>query len=228
MISLGLRLTLRGGRETVSRLLLLVAAVGLGTGLLLAAVSGLNAATTQNDASTWLWTGNALEPPGPATASTAPLWWHISGDTFQGRTIARVDVAATGASSPVPPGIPHDPGPGQYYASPALAALLRSTPADELADRYPGHLTGTIGETALPSPGLARHHHRTRSRATGRTSGTVPVTAIATAPPAQNPDGLVIARNPNGLSGDPPIHGIQAAAWTSSCRWWRWPSWRRC
>ncbi len=211
MISLGLRLTLRGGRETVSRLLLLVAAVGLGTGLLLAAVSGLNAATTQNDASTWLWTGNALEPPGPATASTAPLWWHISGDTFQGRTIARVDVAATGASSPVPPGIPHDPGPGQYYASPALAALLRSTPADELAGRYPGHLTGTIGEAALPSPGSLVIIIGHAPAQLARTSGTVPVTAIATAPPAQNPDGLVIARNPNGLSGGPPIHGVQAA-----------------
>ena len=61
-------------------------------------------------------------------------------------------MAATGASSPVPPGIPRDPGPGQYYASPALAALLRSTPADQLADRYPGRLAGTIGDAALPSP----------------------------------------------------------------------------
>jgi hypothetical protein len=46
MIRLGLRLTLRGGRDAVSLLLLLVAAVGLGAGLLLAAVSGLKAAAT--------------------------------------------------------------------------------------------------------------------------------------------------------------------------------------
>ena len=76
-------------------------------------------------------------PAGP-TAGIAPLWWHPSGDTFDGQQITRFDVAATGASSPVPPGIPRDPAPGQYYASPALAALLRSTPADQLADRYPG------------------------------------------------------------------------------------------
>ncbi|HXL89973.1 MAG TPA: hypothetical protein VN969_13540 [Streptosporangiaceae bacterium] len=78
----------------------------------------------------------------------------ISGgrDTFNGQQINRFDVAATGASSPVPPGMTRDPGPGQYYASPALAALLRSTPAGQLADRYPGHLAGTIGNTALPSP----------------------------------------------------------------------------
>ncbi len=52
----------------------------------------------------------------------------------------------------MPPGIPRDPGPGQYYISPALAALLRSAPADELADRYPGHQAGLIGEAGLPSP----------------------------------------------------------------------------
>ena len=61
-------------------------------------------------------------------------------------------MAATGASSPVPPGISRDPAPGQYYASPALIALLRSTPADQLADRYPGHLAGMIGDAGLPSP----------------------------------------------------------------------------
>ena len=75
-----------------------------------------------------------------------------SGDTFDGQQIDRFDVAATGASSPVPPGIPRDPAPGQYYASPALAALMRATPADQLADRYPGRLAGMIGDAALPSP----------------------------------------------------------------------------
>ena len=49
-------------------------------------------------------------------------------------------------------GSPAIPGPGQYYISPALAALLRSTPTDELADRYPGHQAGLIGEAGLPSP----------------------------------------------------------------------------
>ena len=46
----------------------------------------------------------------------------------------------------------HLPGPGQFYASPALTKLLRSTPANELADRYPGTQIGTIGPAALPAP----------------------------------------------------------------------------
>ncbi len=145
MTGLGLRLVLSGGREAVIRLLVLTAAVGLGVGLLLTVVAATNAVSTWNNRHAWFLTGTAFVPPGPATAGIAPLWWHPIGDTFDSQNIYRFDVAATGTSSPVPPGIPRDPGPGQYYASPALAALLRSTPADQLADRYPGRLAGTIG-----------------------------------------------------------------------------------
>jgi cell division protein FtsX len=44
------------------------------------------------------------------------------------------------------------PGPGEYYASPALSKLIQTLPADELAARYPGRLVGTIGDAALPGP----------------------------------------------------------------------------
>jgi hypothetical protein len=151
MIPLGLRLVISGGREAITRLVVLAVAVGLGVGLLLTAVAATNAVTTWNNRHAWYWTGTAWVPPGPATG-VAPLWWHPGSDIFNGQTISRFDVAATGTSSPVPPGIPRDPGPGRYYASPALAALLRSTPANQLAGRYPGHLAGPIGDAALPSP----------------------------------------------------------------------------
>ena len=128
MIPLGLRLVVNGGREAIIRLVVLTVAVGLGVGLLLTALAATNAVSAWNNRHAWFWTGTAWVPPGPA-AGIAPLWWHPSGDTFDGQTISRFDVAATGASSPVPPGVLRDPGPGQYYASPALAALLRSTPA---------------------------------------------------------------------------------------------------
>ena len=116
MTGLGLRLVVSGGREALTRLILLVVAVGLGVGLLLTAVAATNAVTTWNNRHAWFWTGNVWVPPGPATG-VAPLWWHPGGDIFDGQQIDRFDVAATGTSSPVPPGIPRDPGPGQYYAS---------------------------------------------------------------------------------------------------------------
>jgi hypothetical protein len=155
MIRLGLRLAVSGGREAVVRLIILAAAVGLGVGLLLTVISAVNAVSVENDRYAWLDTGapaaSGASALGGAT-SRDPLWTLITTDLFNGQGIYRADVAAAGPASPVPPGIPRDPGPGQYYISPALAALLRSTPTDELADRYPGHQAGLIGEAGLPSP----------------------------------------------------------------------------
>ena len=106
MIGLGLRLVISGGREAVTRLLVLAVAVGLGVGLLLAAVAATNAVSTWNGRHAWFWTGTAWVPAGPASAGTAPLWWHPGSDIFNGQQINRFDVAATGTSSPRPPGIP--------------------------------------------------------------------------------------------------------------------------
>jgi FtsX-like permease family protein len=153
MIRLAIRLTLSGGREAVVRLVITAAAVALGVGLLLAALAASNALTAQSLRRGWL--NNTGAPPGsaPATPGASPEWWYPSFDGYGDQEINRVDVAALGPHPPVPPGIPHLPGPGQYYASPALSALLRSVPAGQLADRYPGRQIGTIGPAALPAPG---------------------------------------------------------------------------
>ena len=199
MIGLGLRLVVSGGREAITRLVILAVAVGLGVGLLLTVVAATNAAVTWNNRHAWFLTGTASVPAGPGGAGIAPLWWHPGGDIFDGQQINRFDVAATGASSPVPPGIPADPGPGQYYASPALAALLRGTPADQLAGRYPGRLAGTIGDAALPSPdSLVIIVGRTPAQL-AQTPNTVQVTSI----PAQVP-GAYGRLNPKGLDYTPP------------------------
>ncbi len=150
MIRLGLRLTLGGGREAITRLIVTAVAVGIGTCLLLLTLAAVNAVSTQNGRYAWLNAGYA--PGSPHTAGVDPLWWKITGDLFDGRTIGRVDIAETGPHSPRPPGISTLPGPGQYVASPALSALLARTPAAELGDRYPGARIGTIGRAGLPTP----------------------------------------------------------------------------
>ena len=212
MIGLGLRLAVSGGREAVVRLVILAVAVGLGVGLLLTALSATSAVKAQNARHAWLWTGTASVAAGHAPAGTDPLWWSISGDEFGGQQIVRVDVAATGPTSPVPPGIPRDPAPGQYYASPALASLLRGTPADELADRYQGRLAGPIGDAALPSPNSLYIIVGRTAAQMARTAGTIEVTGIATALP-----GFGGARNPKGLNITPPQQGVGAAS--SSWAW---------
>ncbi|MGC2175170.1 MAG: FtsX-like permease family protein [Acidimicrobiales bacterium] len=149
MIRLGLRLTLGSGREARARVLVTAAAVALGVALLLAALAGVNGLHAQTDRGAWLDTSAQASHP---TSTSHGLWWLSSVDQFDNQAIDRIDVAAAGRDAPVPPGISHLPGPGEYYASPALTALFESEPANELRDRYPGHQIGTLGAAALPSP----------------------------------------------------------------------------
>ena len=168
MIRLGLRLTLGSGREAALRILVTAAAVALGVGLLLAAVAGVNGLHAQTDRGAWLDTSAQASRP---TSTSGRLWWLSGTDQFGNQEIDRIDVAAGGRDAPLPPGLPHLPGPGDYFASPALASLLRSEPANELRDRFPGRQIGTIGAAALPSPNsliiVIGHTARQLSRAPG-------------------------------------------------------------
>jgi len=152
MIRLGLRLTFGSGREALLRVLVTAAAVALGVGLLLAALAGGNGLNAQTNRGAWLDTSAQASPSTSSTSTSDRLWWLSGTDQFGNQVIDQVDLAAAGPKAPVPPGIPHLPGPGEYYASPALTTLLQSEPANELRDRYPGHQIGTIGAAALPSP----------------------------------------------------------------------------
>jgi hypothetical protein len=171
MIRLGLRLTLGSGREAALRVLVTAAAVALGVGLLLSALAGVNGLHAQTDRGAWLDTAAETSRSTSSTSTSDRLWWLSSTDQFGNQELDRVDVAAAGPNAPVPPGIAHLPGPGEYYASPALTTLLRSEPANELSDRFPGRQIGTVGAAALPSPNsliiLIGHTARQLSRAPG-------------------------------------------------------------
>jgi hypothetical protein len=151
MYRLGLRLTLRSGREPFVRLLVTAAAVAVGVAIMLAVLADFNAFKTTNNRPSWESTAGAPAVNG-YTAKPKTELWNYSNDIYQAQTIERLDVAALGPAAPVPPGISRLPAAGQYYASPALAALIRSVPADELGDRFPGRLAGTIGQAALTGP----------------------------------------------------------------------------
>jgi hypothetical protein len=150
MIRLGLRLSLYGGKEAALRVLVAATAVALGVSLLLACLAGVNGLHAQTVRGAWLDT-SAAQTSTPNSPSDG-LWWLPITDQFGSQEIDEIEVAAAGPNAPVPPGIPHIPRAGEYYASPALTILLKSEPANELRDRYPGRQIGTIGGAALPSP----------------------------------------------------------------------------
>jgi len=151
MYRLGARLTLRSGREPLVRLIVTAVAVAIGVAIMLAVLADFNAFKTTNNRPDWENTHGRALTANYASAANAELW-NYGNDVYQGQTIERLDVAGLGPAAPVPPGISRLPGPGQYYASPALAALIRSVPADDLSDRFPGTLVGTIGQPALTGP----------------------------------------------------------------------------
>jgi hypothetical protein len=183
MVWLGLRLSLRSGREALIRLVLTTVAVGIGAALLFCVLADYHAFQASNNRQCWECTGG---PPSNGTATPTPgaELWQSSADYFDGQTIERLDLAALGPHAPLPPGLSRLPGPGQYYASPALAALLRTAPRDELADRYPGRLVGTIGDKALTGPDelVIFIGYKPAQLAA---MGAQVVTKIATAPPKQ-------------------------------------------
>src|SRR5260370_10464226 len=149
MVRLGLQLTLHSGREAFTRLLLTTIAVALGVAVLLGVFAEFHAFQANANRSCWECTQGATVPKALGTRGEL---WNYSVDFYQGRTIERLDLAALGSAGPVPPGVSTPPGPGQYYASPALPALLRTLPRDQLGDRSPRTMTGPLGHAALDGP----------------------------------------------------------------------------
>ena len=151
MIRLGLRLTLGSGREAALRVLVTAAAVALGVGLLLVALPASTGCAPRPTVA------RGSTPPRrrprrrrqldvrPAVVAAQRRSVRQPGDRPRRRGRHR-----TGRTDPA--GIPHLPRPGEFYASPELTKLLRSVPASELGDRFPGRQIGTIGAAALPSP----------------------------------------------------------------------------
>src|SRR5215475_1375698 len=198
MIRLGLRLSIGGGREAVTRLIVMSLAVAIGVGMLLATLATMNALGRQDARAAWLATtsiGPPIHPPSanpveaaPSASTSGSLSWLVSTDQFGKQPIVRVDVAAADENPLVPPGIPRLPGPGQFYASPALSQLLHTTPAAMLGDRFTGVQVGTIGLTALASSNdlviVVGHAASTMANVPGATQ----INAFATSSSDAGPD----------------------------------------
>lgn len=149
MYRLGLRLTLRSGREAAVRLILTMCAVAIGVAVLLAVLADYHAYQLTSNRSSWEST--AAQPLPDAIPATGELW-NYSESIYKGQFIETLYVATLGPGAPAIPGLAAMPAPGQFAVSPALGDLLRSTPANELGDRFAGTQVGTIGQAGLSGP----------------------------------------------------------------------------
>ena len=91
----------------------------------------------------------ALMPDTELTAHTAGAASTL--DHVGNRTVTVLLVATTEDTRVRIPGSDVVPRPGQYLASPAMADLIASMPADQLAERY-GRQVGVLSEDAVEGP----------------------------------------------------------------------------
>ena len=144
---LGIRMALAGGRESIARMVLMAVGIAIGVVLLLLTLTALPVMQSHIDRLAWHRTNAAS----PATAPDPALWLAVT-DRYAGQDIIRVHAAALGPRPPVPPGVERLPGPGEVVVSPALAELMRTVPNDQLRNRFPGRIVGTIGPEGLIAP----------------------------------------------------------------------------
>ena len=148
LLGLGMKLSIAGGRRAVVRLLLMSIGLAVGVMLLLGALS-VPPALSAYDLREGVRYGTADQDA--QGVSDATLRWWL-GTTFEGRQVQTYAVEAVG-QAPVPVGIPRLPGPGEVFASPALASLLSSSDGELLRPRVPGRIVGTIAPDGLLEPG---------------------------------------------------------------------------
>ncbi len=178
MYRLGLQLVLKGGREALTRLLLTALAVAIGVVVLLGVLADFHAFQKTSNRASWESTSDAGD--GQITANTNALYWNYSESIYKGQFIEQLGVAPHGSNPPMLPGISKLPGAGEFYASPALASLLKTVPKDELGNRFPGKEIGTIGESALSFPTELAIYVGYSPNQLAAMPGTIGVTHIAT------------------------------------------------
>ncbi|MFC5995442.1 FtsX-like permease family protein [Pseudonocardia hispaniensis] len=147
MIALSLRLLRAGGRSAWAAAGLVATGVAVATALLAFALGTLHGLDAREQRTGWRTP--AAAPPG--TAPVARLL--VRTDHVADRAIQQIDIVDPRPDAAGPPGLPRMPRPGELWVSSALAELLRRTPADALAARYPVTVpTGVIGDAGLLGP----------------------------------------------------------------------------
>ena len=143
--ALSMRLLRLGGRRAVAAASLVGIGIAMGTALLAVALGAVHGWDAREERAGWR-TGDVVAESGAPVALL-----RTSLDAAAGRVVHRVDVAAVAPGAPAPPGLPRIPAPGEVWFSPALAALARELPPDQLAARFPAP-AGVIDEAGLMGP----------------------------------------------------------------------------
>ncbi|MEV6641407.1 FtsX-like permease family protein [Amycolatopsis sp. NPDC051371] len=149
-LALGLRLAVGGGRMSGAALLRLAMTafgIALAVAVLLPAAAFHHLIGAQAERKAAI--AQVIEPRAGVSPSLAYNWYPSVGDDF----VKVTAIAATGANSPVPPGLSRLPAPGELAVSPELAAKLTGPGGDSLRAQLPGHVAGRIAREGVSDAG---------------------------------------------------------------------------
>ncbi|WP_020018132.1 ABC transporter permease [Promicromonospora sukumoe] len=148
-LSLGVRLSVGGGRSGWARLALIADGVGLGVTMLLVAASipPVLDARTDRAAARSVESGQTLTPGAP-TLLTAEVRSVFHDAAINGRLLQ-----PESDDAPLPPGVTRQLAPGDVVLSPALERLLASDDGAALRGRWGDRVVGTIGAEGLAGAG---------------------------------------------------------------------------
>ena len=180
MIRLGLQLVLASGREALTRLLVIAAAVAVGVALLLGVLAEFHAFQADSNRPCWECTNTAAlpdasplsRPGGELQRGLLPGTEHRAARRGPPRT------ECAGAAGHLPAS---SAGRVLRLAG-AGARCSRTVPADQLGDRFPGTLAGVIGNAALDGPDELAIFIGYTPRALEQLPGSRWVTSISTSP----------------------------------------------
>lgn len=148
------KLLTANNRDAKKRLIGISAGVAVGVALLLLVGGAYNGLQQRELRSAWTQLGGQTAVPLTGTVDrpkVGQVLASVSRDYYQGKAITKVMVAAPPGSTVKIPGIDNLPKAGTSLASPALTALIKAVPAEQLGARY-GTLSGVIPDAALASP----------------------------------------------------------------------------
>ncbi|QFU87666.1 FtsX-like permease family protein [Amycolatopsis sp. YIM 10] len=174
-LMLGLRLAVGGGRmsgQALLRLVMTTIGVALVVAILLPAASVGNV-VSEYDARTSA--NKEVTDPRPGVDPLYSYGWYTELDDDY---LATHVIAASGPSSPVPPGLDRIPAPGELFVSPAAAELLAGPKGDSLRARVPGTVVGEIGKAGLSDAGDLKFYLGATVERLSQTDGVEQVTGF--------------------------------------------------
>ncbi len=154
-MKLSLLFLTRSGKSNWNRLGLTVAAVALGTLMLLVFAAGLNGLSSRATHSQWrndiFMADKGMQPIDGVAPLKADVGTGGNLNKWHNEKITTVSLRATDDTSPQIPGLP-TPREGEYYVSAGLDKVMREHPEENIGSRFGNKKIGVLSEELATSP----------------------------------------------------------------------------